>query len=60
MRMQRIWVQDNPVHSMCVNGDRFIPVKLIDITGLVPELIPAGVLETNSWMMQDKQMHLFM
>jgi ribosome-binding ATPase len=29
-------VQDNPVHSMCVNGNRFIPVKLIDIAGLVP------------------------
>ena len=29
-------VQDNPVHSMCVDGNRFIPVKLVDIAGLVP------------------------
>jgi len=29
-------VQDNPVHSMCIDGFRFIPVKLIDIAGLVP------------------------
>lgn len=29
-------VQDNPVHSMCIDGNRFIPVKLIDIAGLVP------------------------
>jgi ribosome-binding ATPase len=30
-------VQDNPVHSMCVDGNRFIPIKLIDVAGLVPE-----------------------
>lgn len=29
-------VQDNPVHSICVDGSRFIPVKLLDIAGLVP------------------------
>ncbi len=29
-------VQDNPVHSMCIDGNRFIPIKLIDIAGLVP------------------------
>jgi ribosome-binding ATPase len=29
-------VQDNPVHSVCIDGNRFIPVKLIDIAGLVP------------------------
>jgi ribosome-binding ATPase YchF (GTP1/OBG family) len=29
-------VQDNPVHSMCIDGNRFIPVKLIDVAGLVP------------------------
>jgi hypothetical protein len=29
-------VQDNPVHSMCVDGNRFIPVKLVDVAGLVP------------------------
>ncbi|MCI0556905.1 MAG: redox-regulated ATPase YchF [Nitrososphaera sp.] len=29
-------VQDNPVHSMCVDGNRFIPIKLVDVAGLVP------------------------
>ncbi|MGD1837177.1 MAG: redox-regulated ATPase YchF [Nitrososphaeraceae archaeon] len=29
-------VQDNPVHSMCIDGNRFIPVKIIDVAGLVP------------------------
>lgn len=29
-------VQDNPIHSICVDGNRFVPVKLIDVAGLVP------------------------
>ena len=29
-------VQDNPIHSMCIDGSRFIPIKLIDVAGLVP------------------------
>src|SRR5579885_840371 len=29
-------VQDNPVNSACVNGTRLIPVKLVDVAGLVP------------------------
>ncbi len=29
-------VTDNPINSKCINGFRFIPVKLIDIAGLVP------------------------
>jgi ribosome-binding ATPase len=29
-------VLDNPVNSRCIDGIRFIPVKLIDIAGLVP------------------------
>lgn len=29
-------IQDNPVHSLCVDGIRFIPVKLMDIAGLIP------------------------
>lgn len=29
-------IQDNPVHSMCIDGNRFIPIKLVDIAGLVP------------------------
>lgn len=29
-------VQDNPIHSLCIDGVRFAPVKLIDVAGLVP------------------------
>ncbi|HEX5519880.1 MAG TPA: YchF-related putative GTPase, partial [Candidatus Nitrosocosmicus sp.] len=29
-------VQDNPINSRCINGIRYIPIKLIDIAGLVP------------------------
>ncbi|HID17809.1 TPA: redox-regulated ATPase YchF, partial [Candidatus Bathyarchaeota archaeon] len=34
---QEFGVKDNPVNSVCVNGNRFIPVELIDCAGLVPE-----------------------
>lgn len=33
---RRFGVQDNPVHSMCIDGNRFVPVKLVDVAGLVP------------------------
>ena len=29
-------VSDNPINSQCIDGVRFIPVKLIDVAGLVP------------------------
>jgi ribosome-binding ATPase YchF (GTP1/OBG family) len=29
-------VQDDPLHSICVDGNRFIPIQLVDIAGLVP------------------------
>jgi ribosome-binding ATPase YchF (GTP1/OBG family) len=29
-------VQDSPTHSICIEGNRFIPINLIDIPGLVP------------------------
>jgi len=29
-------VQDSPIHSMCIDANRFIPVKLVDVAGLVP------------------------
>jgi len=29
-------LKDNPVHSVCIDGNRFIPVKLVDVAGLVP------------------------
>jgi len=30
-------VKDNPKNSICKNGIRFIPVKLLDVAGLVPD-----------------------
>ncbi|GIU71766.1 MAG: redox-regulated ATPase YchF [Candidatus Nitrosocaldaceae archaeon] len=29
-------IKDNPIHSICINGNRFVPIKLIDVAGLVP------------------------
>jgi ribosome-binding ATPase len=29
-------VGDNPVNSACVNGNRLIPVRIVDVAGLVP------------------------
>jgi ribosome-binding ATPase len=29
-------IQDNPIHSFCIDGIRFIPVRLMDIAGLIP------------------------
>jgi ribosome-binding ATPase len=29
-------ISDNPINSRCISGVRYIPVKLIDIAGLVP------------------------
>jgi ribosome-binding ATPase YchF (GTP1/OBG family) len=29
-------VKDNPVHSICIGGIRFIPIQIIDVAGLVP------------------------
>ena len=29
-------VKDNPVHSICIDGARFIPIQIIDVAGLVP------------------------
>jgi len=33
---KELGVKDNPVHSVCIDGNRFIPVKLVDVAGLVP------------------------
>jgi ribosome-binding ATPase len=33
---RELGVQDNPVHSLCIDGNRFIPFKLVDVAGLVP------------------------
>lgn len=29
-------VKDNPVHSICIDGIRFVPIQIIDVAGLVP------------------------
>jgi ribosome-binding ATPase len=31
-----LWVTDQPKNSRCIDGERFIPVELIDCPGLVP------------------------
>ncbi len=33
---KNLGVKDNPINSQCINGNRFIPIKLIDVAGLVP------------------------
>jgi len=30
-------VKDNPKNSICIDGNRFIPINLIDVAGLVPD-----------------------
>src|SRR6056297_894349 len=30
-------VDDNPKNSYCINQQRFVPVKLLDVAGLVPD-----------------------
>lgn len=29
-------VNDNPQHSICIDGSRYIPIRILDIAGLVP------------------------
>jgi ribosome-binding ATPase len=29
-------IKDNPIHSLCIDGTRFIPVPMVDVAGLVP------------------------
>ena len=33
---KELGVKDNPKNSICINGNRFIPFKIIDTAGLVP------------------------
>ncbi len=33
---RELGVKDNPVNSICVDGIRYIPVKLVDVAGLIP------------------------
>ena len=34
---KKLNVEDNPINSSCIEGNRFIPVQLIDVAGLVPQ-----------------------
>jgi len=34
---RELGVKDNPRNSMCIDGNRFIPIELIDVAGLVPD-----------------------
>lgn len=34
---KELGIIDNPINSRCINGIRYIPIKLIDIAGLVPD-----------------------
>ena len=34
---RELGVRDNPVNSICIDGNRLIPVELIDCAGLVPD-----------------------
>lgn len=34
---KRLGVKCNPNNSFCVNGTRFVPVKVLDVAGLVPD-----------------------
>lgn len=33
---KELGVQDSPVNSICIDGNRLIPVELVDVAGLVP------------------------
>ena len=34
---QELKVKDNPKNSVCKNGHRYIPIRLLDVAGLVPD-----------------------
>ena len=36
-RCRELGVQDNPVNSICIDGIRFVPIKIMDTAGLVPD-----------------------
>lgn len=33
---KKLGVQDRPVNSVCIEGNRFVPIKMVDVAGLVP------------------------
>ena len=34
---RELGVEDNPRNSRCVGGERFVPIEVIDVAGLVPK-----------------------
>jgi len=34
---KQLKVEDNPQNSICIEGNRFIPINLLDVAGLVPD-----------------------
>ena len=34
---QKLNLEDNPQNSLCIEGNRFIPINLLDVAGLVPD-----------------------
>jgi len=34
---KKLNLKDNPKNSICIEGNRFIPVNLLDVAGLVPD-----------------------
>jgi len=34
---QKLNLKDNPQNSICIEGNRFIPINLLDVAGLVPD-----------------------
>ena len=34
---KKLNLKDNPQNSMCIEGNRFIPINLLDVAGLVPD-----------------------
>jgi len=36
-RCKDLGIEDNPINSICIDGIRFVPIKIIDTAGLVPD-----------------------
>ena len=54
-------VKDNPKNSFCINGNRFIPIKIIDTAGLVPDAWKGrglGNIFLNKISMADALIHI--
>ena len=50
-------IQDNPKSSLCIDGTRYIPVKLLDIAGLIPGASKGKGLGNRFWMTRGRLTH---